>query len=99
MKKYIIKVTYLEGIHAGKEYYLNKQGFVVDNFGSIWQDSSYTERGCKTACAKLEKNNNAEAAAEKAEREWNIAAGRKVSNYPIYVRSKYEPFAIETVDA
>jgi hypothetical protein len=98
MKKYIIKATYLEGIHVGKTYYLNKQGYVITNLDSVWQDSSYTLSSCKAVCTRKEKINTAEAIFEKRTRERRIAEGKTVSPYPLYVMQKYEPFEIETVD-
>jgi hypothetical protein len=98
MTKYIIKATYLEGDHAGREYYLDKQGYVVSNIESVWQDSSYTLSACKAVCTKKEKSNNAEVIFEKRERARKIAEGKTISRRPLYIMTRYEPFAIETVD-
>lgn len=98
MKKYIIKVTYMEGIHEGTSYLLNKEGYVVSNPECVWQDSSYTLSGCKAACTKKEKVQTAEAIFEKRTRARRIAEGKPVSKYPLYEIQKFEPFEIETVD-
>lgn len=98
MKKYIIKVTYLEGIHEGKTHHLGKGGYIVTNLDFVWQEDSYTLSTCKSVCTRLENQNNRLAEAEKRERAYNAAKGRHVSKYPIYIVSKYEPFMIETVD-
>lgn len=97
MTKYIIKVTYLEGKFEGQEYYLNKGGYVT-NPNSVWQEDSYTLAACKAVCARKEKTNTADVIFEKRMREKRIANGKPISKYPIYIMSKYEPFAIETVD-
>lgn len=98
MTKYIIKATYLEGTHKGKEHFLCKGGYVIDNLDYVWQDSSYTLSACKAVCTRMEKTNAAEAIFEKKQRERRIAEGKNVSKYPIYVMTKFEPYAIETVD-
>jgi hypothetical protein len=98
MKKYIIKVTYLEGAHEGKSYFLNKDGYVVDNLDYVWQDCSYTLSACKAVCTRKEKTNTAEAIFEKRERERRISEGKTVSKYPLYTMCSYEPYEIETVD-
>ena len=98
MKKYIIKITYLEGLHKGKEYFLNKDGYVIDKLNCVWQDSSYTLSGCKAACTRKEKTNTAEVIFEKRQRERRVAEGKTVSKYPLYEMQKFEPYAIETID-
>lgn len=98
MTKYIIKVTYLEGIHEGKVHYLKKGGYVVSNLEYVWRDDSYTLATAKAVCARYAKNNELNVRIEKQDREYAVAKGRKVSNYPIYTLEKFEPFAIETVD-
>lgn len=100
MTKYIIKVTYLEGVHAGKVHYLDKTGYVVDDLlNNIWQEDAYTTFGrCKAVCTRKEEKNTAEAIFEKRQRERQIAEGKMVSKHPLYVMKKYEPYAIETVD-
>lgn len=98
MTKYVIKATYLEGEHKGKEYFLNKGGYIIDNLDYVWQDSSYNLSACKAVCTRKEKRNTAEAIFEKRQRERKIAEGKTVSKYPIYEMMKYEPYAIETVD-
>ena len=98
MIKYIIKVTYLEGKHVGKEYFLNKQGYVVEKLDYIWQDSAYDLRACKAVCTRKTKENIAEGIFEMRQRERRIIEGKPVSPFRLYDRQKYEPFAIETVD-
>lgn len=98
MKKYVIKVTYLEGIHKGEEYFLDKGGYVVSNLENVWQDNSYTLRGCKTACTRMEKVHTPEVIFERRQRERRIAEGKLVSKYPLYEMQSFEPFEIETVD-
>jgi len=98
MTKYVIKATYLEGEHQGKEYFINKDGYIIDNLDYVWQDNSYTLSACKAVCTRKEKQNTAEVIVEKRERERRIAEGKTVSKYPLYIMTKYEPYAIETVD-
>ena len=99
MTKYIIKTTYLEGIHKGKEHYLNKGGYVVDeHLDHIWQEDAYTLAACKAVCTRKEKRNIEDVTFEKRYRERRIAEGKTVSKYPVYALEKYEPYAIETVD-
>lgn len=98
MIKYVIKATYLEGEHKGKEYFLAKGGYVISNLDYVLQDSSYTLSNCKTICKRKEKTNTAEVIFEKRQRERRIAEGKTVSKYPIYEMQKFEPYAIETVD-
>ena len=98
MTKYIIRVTYTDGDHEGKEYYLNKGGYVIDRLSSVWKEDSYTLSGCRRVCKKKEEQNTAEVIFERRERERRIKDGKTVSKYPIYHMQHYEPFAIETVD-
>ena len=98
MKKYVIKVTYLEGTHKGKEYFLNKGGYVISNLDYVWQDSSYTLSACKAVCTRKEKANTANGIFEKRERERRIAEGKTVSKFQLYDMKKFEPYEIETVD-
>ena len=100
MTKYIIKETITEGDHAGKEYFLDKKGYVrlKSELDYIWQEDSYTLTACKAACTRKEKRNTAEVMLERRERERRIAEGKPVSHYTIYEMTKYEPYAIETVD-
>lgn len=98
MTKYIVKTTYLDGIHAGKEYYLVKGGYVTDNLECVWQDMSYSLSACKAVCARYAKKNEIDVRIEKQDREYAIAHGKTVSKYPLYNLEKFEPFAIETVD-
>lgn len=98
MTKYIIKVTYLEGQHAGKEYYLGKGGYVCPNLEYVWQNDSYTLPTCKSVCKRYTMQNEINNRVEKREREYRIAQGKPVSPYMIYDLQKFEPFAIETVD-
>lgn len=98
MKKYIIKVTYLEGIHKGETYLLNKGGYVVDNPEYVWQDSSYTLSACKAVCTRYKKMNDRNVEIERRNREYAISKSRTVSKYAIYIPKVYDPFEIETVD-
>jgi len=98
MKKYIIKVTYLEGEHAGKSYFLMKGGYVVSNIEYVWKADSYTLPVCKAVCTRIKKANDLNVNIERRDREYAIAKGRTVSKYPIYTPEAYEPFEIETVD-
>ena len=98
MKAYVVKVTYLEGIHEGKTYYLDRRGYVRENLVGIWKEDTYTLRGCKIACTRKTKENDFEVNFEMRDRSQKLAAGKNVSKYPIYILSKYEPFEVETVD-
>ena len=71
---------------------------MIINLDYVWQEESYTLSGCKTACARKEKVNTADALFEKKLRKRRIAEGKTVSKYPLYEMKKYEPYAVETVD-
>ena len=98
MTKYIIKVTYLEGIHEGHSYLLDKDGYVRDQDNCYFEDETYTLRGCKTACTRKELTNNNEALYEARQRQKAIENGKTVSKYPLYNLCKYEPFAVEIIE-
>lgn len=100
MTKYIIKMTITEGDHAGKVYFLDKRGYIRigSELGYIWQEDSYTLTACKAACTRKEKSNTAEVIFERRERARRVAEGKQISRYPLYEMTKYEPYAIETVD-
>ncbi len=99
MTKYIIKVTYTEGIHKGKVFYLDKNGYVREHTDTIWSEDAYTLPACKAACTRKYKSNTAEAACEKAIRKNAISNNRLVSKYPLYEMKDYEPFPVETYNA
>ena len=100
MTMYIIKGTYLEGVHKGKVFYLNKGGYVVDiQHNSVWKEDAYTEKGCKIACSRMTKNNEAENIAEKRVRAYRESKGLRVSPLMLYELQSFEPFAIETVNS
>jgi hypothetical protein len=98
MTKYVIKVTYLEGIHEGRSYLLDKDGYVRNQDNCYWEDETYTLRGCKIACSRKELINNNEALYEAEQRRKAIEQGKKVSKYPLYTICKFEPFAVELMD-
>lgn len=97
MTKYVIKVTYLEGNNKGKYYYLDKQGYVIENLKSVWNYQAYTEKGCKTACTRFAKDNAIENAIEKRERESRVSKGKTISPYMLYWLCSYEPLAVEII--
>lgn len=98
MTKYIIKLTILEGENQGKEYFMDKQGYIRNNIDYIWQEDAYTLSACKASCTRKYKSNTAEVIFEKRDRARRITDGKTVSRYPIYEMTSYEPYAIETVD-
>lgn len=94
MTRYLIKTTYLEGIHKGKEYYLEKGGYVGDP-KYAYMDNTYDEKACKMVCAKYSKSNKFNRDFEQRDRAERIAKGKTVSKYPIYYLESFEPFAVE----
>lgn len=98
MIKYVIKVTYLEGAHKGKEFYLDKDGYVIGNLEYVWQDGSYTEKACKAACTRKTKKNISANRFELLERARREKDGKTNSKYMLNDLQSFEPFAIETVD-
>lgn len=95
MTRYIIKATYLEGRHKGKEYYLIKGGYIVDKNSHILESETYDLPRCKATCKRYETTNKQNVKIEKQNREWKLSQGKKlVYSEPIHVLMKYEPYTI-----
>lgn len=59
MLRYIIKVTYLDGPHAGKVYFLRKGGYVTEEDSIHWEDTTYKTEGiCQRVCNHMTKVND-----------------------------------------
>ena len=94
MGKFIIKVTYLEGHHAGRVYFMEKGGYVCVDPERVHEDNAYTEKACKMVCTKYAKNNERDVRCETANREQRERVGKTNSKYRIYYPCKYEPYEV-----
>ena len=96
MKRYLIKVTYLEGRHAGETYLLRKGGYVTEPGYIEWEDTTYASY--KTAlwqCRRLESDNELNMRIERKDRAYARQMGRKFREYNIYELQSYEPYEVE----
>lgn len=98
MKRYIIKGTYLEGCHTGREFYMIKGGYVTNNPDTVMVDDTYTEKACKSYCTRLTNDNEVSRRIELSDREKRIRDGKSVSKYPIYTLTKFEPMLVSVSD-
>lgn len=96
--RYLIKVTYLEGPHAGKVHFLRKGGYVTDLFQYQWDDTTYSSKGAaQRVCTRLTTNNDSEVEWERRMNEVNIQRGGRVKkeNDFIYWPEKFEPIHVD----
>lgn len=96
MKRYLIKVTYLEGEHKGKSYLLRKGGYVTEKGNVEWEDTTYSSyKRALWQCNRLEQQNELNIRIERRDRQYAIQMGRKFRDYNIYELESYEPYEVE----
>lgn len=96
MKRYLIKVTYLDGDHKGESYLLRKGGYVTEEKDYQWDDTTYsTYNMALRQCKKLKTENNINIEIERREREWAKAKGSDSRKWNIYTLESYEPYEVE----
>ncbi len=99
MKQYFIKVTYLEGPHSGKTYYLRKGGYVVDLNKDHFADATYKTKGiANRECERLRRKNEVNVNCERQDNECNIKRGKPGKIQFIYVNTAYEPYAVTVIN-
>ena len=95
MSGYLIKGTYLTGIHKGETYLLRKGGYVTDESQYQWGDTMYKSIGqALRICRKLKEENELDYAIERRNNEWAIAKGGKPKEFFIYELESYEPYMV-----
>ena len=98
-KRYIIKETYLSGIHAGESFYVDRHDFVVDLQPDFFTEDTYSLTGAKIACTRKLANNNINLKIERAERERREKEGKEqFLKYPLYEDMSFEPYEVNAVD-
>lgn len=96
MMRYLIKVTYTDGAHAGKSYLLSKGGYVTDESDVHWEETTYKTLGlCRHICKLAYEDNEQSVAQERADNEWRLAHGKEPYRYHIYDHCSFEPYAVE----
>ena len=98
MKRYLIKVTYLEGKHAGKTYLMRKGGYVTDEGAYQWENTTYATLGiAKRVCKKLSDRNQRDHDFERSMEQADIAKGlrKEPKAWYIYELENYEPYEVE----
>ena len=96
MKRYLIKVTYLEGSHAGHTYLLRKGGYVTEEGHIEWDDTTYATRGiAQRVCNKLKVDNDTNIDIERKNREWATKRGKTFRDFNIYEAQSYEPYEVD----
>lgn len=95
-KRFLVKVTYREGVHKGESYLLRKGGYVTDEKSYEWEDTTYaTEAIAKAVCTKYKKNNDLEREIERKEEAYRISKGKKPKTFYNYFYCDYEPYAVD----
>lgn len=98
MKRYLIKVTYLEGPHIGHTYLLRKGGYVTEEGHIEWEDTTYATIGiAQRVCKKLRLNNDINVDIERKDRAWAEKRGKTFRDFNIYVAQSYEPYEVEVL--
>ena len=98
--RYLIKVTYLDGPHAGKIHFQRKEGYVTDLYQYQWEDTTYASKtSAQRVCTRLTKNNDWEFDRERRENEFRIQRGRPAKEEKdfIYWHEKYEPIHVDCI--
>ena len=99
MKGYLIKVTYTEGKHIGKETLIAKDGRVVDDFNFFWTEICYKSLAtAKRACQRRYEENELNRKIERENEAVRIARGKGKKEFYIYVHESYEPVEVEMID-
>lgn len=99
MIRYLIKVTYTEGIHKGESYLLRKGGYVTDEDRIEWEDTTYKSEGiCRRACKHLFEENELSRKCERMDEQIRMKRGGDPKNFYIYESATYEPYPVEAVE-
>lgn len=100
MKRYLIKVTYTEGIHAGESYLLTKGGYCTDEDSIHWEERCYKTEGiARRICKKLYEDNELSRKIERQDEECRIKRGLGgKKDWYIYESKTYEPFEVDAVE-
>lgn len=77
--RYIIKCTYLDGRHAGEEYFLRKGGYVCEADSIHWEDTTYALPNAKAICTRLNRQ----------------AARDEKRYHKLFSRCSYEPYQVQ----
>lgn len=94
MTAYIIKGKYID---SGREYYLDRDGYVVVNIQYLRKHECYTERGAKQVATKKTKADAEQAAYYDRCNAERVRNGKEPFNYA-FNQCVYEAFAIEITD-
>ena len=98
MKRYLIKVTYLDGEHAGTSYLLRKGGYVTDERNIEWKSTTYASYNIALRqCKRLFDENELNIQIERRDREYAKKRGRYFRDWNIYNKESYEPYEVEAV--
>ena len=96
--RYIIKVTYLEGDHKGKVYFLCKGGHVTELENIQWEDTTYKTEGiCRRVCERMFDYNELSKRIERQNEAYKISNGGSLKKFYIYESQSYEPYPVEAV--
>ena len=98
--RYLIKVTHLEGAHAGESYLLRKGGYVTDDCGFWWEDDVYKTEGiARRVCKHKYEENELSRRIERQTEEYRVKRGGKPNDWYIYESESYGPYPVadETV--
>lgn len=96
MKGYVIKVTYMDGIHKGESYLLGKGTKVMS--GIMWSDYCYKSIGiANRICKKWYEENELNKRIERENEKRRTAKGGEPKKWYIYESETYEPFEVEMV--
>lgn len=94
--RYLIKVTYLEGIRKGKSYLLRKGGFVTDDNCYEWKDTTYASKGiAERICRMKEADNNLMRKIEREDEERRIKRGCAPTSFYVYELQSFEPYPVQ----
>ena len=99
MKGYVIKATYVEGMHAGKSYLIAKTGYCLDDDGIFFEDWCYkTLRAAKAVCTRKFKDNELRRKSERDDEKFQMEhRGRPAKSFYIYESETYEPYEVEMI--
>lgn len=94
--RYLIKVTYMEGRHAGESYLMRKGGYVTDETEYHGNDDTYkTENIARSICRRLYKENESSRRAERRIMERRAKEGNPLPrNWFIYNKQTFEPYPV-----
>lgn len=96
MKGYLIKGTYLTGIHKGKTFLLRKGGYVTDEKQYQWSDTLYKSEGqALRVCRKLKEESDLNYRIEREDNARAIAKGKPGKEFFYFEHESYEPFPVD----